>query len=238
MRSTAAPRLISLIAISSLALTACATASAAPKDAAPSSMAPTATSAASMASTPAVAVDPAKVANLAAQPAGTYEVEPTHTSLHWRLSHGGLSTYTARFDKIGGTIEFNPQNPTASSANITIDANSVNTGLPNFDKEIAKEVFKAEANPTITFKSTSLTATSPITGTMTGDLTVAGVTKPVTLNVQYNTGRISPFRRVQNVGFSATGKLKRSDWGMTNWAAFGIGDEVELIIEAEFLKKG
>jgi polyisoprenoid-binding protein YceI len=234
MRSTPALRLLPLIAISAFALTACATATAATTPASTSAAA--SASASATAATP--AVDPAKVANLASQPAGTYEVEPTHTSVHWRLSHSGLSTYTARFDKIGGTIEFNPQNPTASSANITIDATSVNTGLPNFDKEIAKEVFKAEANPTITFKSTSLTATSPVTGTMTGDLTVAGVTKPVTLNVTYNTGRLSPFRRVQNVGFSATGSLKRSDWGMNNWLNFGIGDTVDLIIEAEFLKKG
>lgn len=182
-------------------------------------------------------VDAAKVANLAAQPGGTYEIEPTHTSLTWRLSHVGLSTYTARFDAISGTIEFNPQNPTASSANIMIDPNSVSTGLPNFDKTIARDVFKAEANPMIQFKSTSLTATSPLTGTMTGDLTVAGVTKAVTLNVIYNTGRMSPFARRQNIGFSATGKIKRSDWGMTNWSAGGIGDDIDLIIEAEFLKK-
>jgi polyisoprenoid-binding protein YceI len=208
-----------------LVLVACATASA---------TAPTSASTATAA--PAVA-DSAKVANLAAQPAGTYVIEPTHTSITWRLSHGGLSTYTARFDKISGEIEFNPQAPTSSSANITIDPNSVNTGLPNFDKEIAKEVFKAEANPTITFRSTSLTATSATTGTMTGDLSIAGVTKPVTLNVSYNNGRLSPFARRQNVGFSASGKIKRSEWGRANWINFGIGDDVDLIIEAEFLKK-
>jgi polyisoprenoid-binding protein YceI len=214
-----------LALLAPLALVACATASA---------TSPTVASTATAA--PAVA-DAAKVANLAAQPAGTYEVEPTHTSVHWRLSHVGMSTYMARFDKISGSIEFNPTNPAASSANISIDPNSVNTGLPNFDKEIAKVVFKAEANPVITFQSTSLTATSATTGTMTGDLSIAGVTKPMTLNVSYNTGRMSPFARRQNIGFSASGKIKRSEWGMTNWVSFGIGDDVDLIIEAEFLKK-
>jgi polyisoprenoid-binding protein YceI len=181
--------------------------------------------------------DAAKAANLASQPAGVYEVEPTHTSVTWRLSHSGLSTYTARFDKISGEIQFNPQAPATSSATIMIDPNSVNTGLPDFDKKIAKDVFKAETTPMIIFKSTGLTATSPTTGTMTGDMTIAGVTKPMTLAVTYNTGRMSPFARRQNIGFSATGKIKRSDWGMTNWAAGGIGDDVDLIIEAEFLKK-
>jgi polyisoprenoid-binding protein YceI len=205
-----------------LALAACATASATSPVPVPAS---------------AAVNDTGKAANLAEQPAGTYEVEATHTSVHWRLSHVGMSTYMARFDKISGTIEFNPANPTASSASITIDPNSVNTGLPNFDKEIAKSVFKAETNPVITFKSTSLTSTSATTGTMTGDLSIAGVTKPMTLSVTYNNGRMSPFARRQNVGFSATGKIKRSDWGMTNWVSFGIGDDVDLIIEAEFLKK-
>ncbi len=216
---------LALALCSSLAILGCATSGV---------TAPTAAAAATLA--PAI-VDQAKVDNLASQPAGTYEIEPTHTSVTWRLSHAGLSTYTARFDKISGTIEFNPQAPTTSSALIMIDPNSVNTGLPDFDKKIAKDVFKAEVTPMITFKSKSLTATSPTTGIMTGDLTIAGVTKPMTLNVSYNTGRMSPFARRQNVGFSASGTIKRSDWGMTNWAAGGIGDSVDLIIEAEFLKK-
>jgi polyisoprenoid-binding protein YceI len=216
---------LTLLFLAPLALVACATASA------------TAPTNATAATAPPAAPDTAKATNLAAQPAGVYEIEPTHTSITWRLSHGGISTYTARFDKIGGEINFNPTAPTSSSATITIDPNSVNTGLPNFDKEIAKEVFKAEANPTITFRSTSLTATSPTTGTMTGDLSIAGVTKPMTLAVSYNSGRMSPFSRRQNIGFSASGKIKRSEWGMTNWLNYGIGDDIDLIIEAEFLKK-
>lgn len=215
---------IAIALLAPLALVACATASATAQ-----------TSASSATAVPAVA-DTAKVANLASQPAGTYEIEPTHTSITWRLNHSGLSTYTARFDKISGTIEFNPQAPTTSSASIMIDPNSVNTGLPTFDAKIAKDVFKADATPMITFKSTGLVATSATTGTMTGDLTIAGMTKPMTLNVSYNTGRLSPFARRQNIGFSASGTIKRSEWGMTNWLP-SIGDDVDLIIEAEFLKK-
>ena len=213
-----------LALLAPFAFAACATAGA-----------PTPTNASSATAAPAEA-DPAKAANLAAQPVGTYEIEPTHTSVTWRLSHVGLSTYTARFSKISGSIEFNPTAPTTSSASIMIDPTSVSTGLPTFDAEIAKTVFKAEANPVITFKSTGLTATSATTGVMTGDLSIAGVTKPMTLNVSYNSGRMSPFARRQNIGFSASGKIKRSEWGMTNYIAFGIGDEVDLIIEAELLK--
>jgi polyisoprenoid-binding protein YceI len=216
---------LALALCSSLAIMGCATSGV---------TAPTAAAAATVASD---TVDKAKVENLASQPAGTYEVEPTHTSVTWRLSHSGLSTYTARFDKISGSIEFSPQAPTTSSAIIMIDPNSVNTGLPEFDKKIAKDVFKAETTPMIIFKSTGLRATSPTTGIMTGDLTIAGVTKPMSLNVAYNLGRVNPFMQRQNIGFSASGTIKRSEWGMTNWAVGGIGDNVDLIIEAEFLKK-
>jgi polyisoprenoid-binding protein YceI len=217
--------LLTFAVLAPLAIYGCATASA-----------NASTSAATATAAPATP-DTEKVANLAAQPAGVYEIEPTHTSVTWRINHSGLSTYTARFDKISGEIQFNPQAPTTSSATIMIDPKSVNTGLPEFDQKIAKDVFKAETTPMIIFKSTSLTATSPTTGTMTGDLTIAGVTKPMTLNVTYNMGRMSPFARRQNVGFSASGSIKRSEWGMTNWAGGGIGDTVDLIIEAEFLKK-
>jgi polyisoprenoid-binding protein YceI len=208
-----------------LVLVACATAG------------PNTPTSATAATTPPAAANTAVAANLAEQPSGIYEIEPTHTSVTWRLSHAGLSTYTARFDKISGEIDFRQGAITSSTANIVIDPNSVNTGLPNFDKEIARQVFKAEANPEIRFRSTGLVATSATTGNMTGDLSIAGMTKPMTLAVTFNKGRMSPFARRQNIGFSATGKIKRSDWGMTNWTAGGIGDEVDLIIEAEFLKK-
>jgi polyisoprenoid-binding protein YceI len=198
---------------------------------------PTASTSATSATAVPASADPAKIANLAEQPSGIYEVEATHTSVTWRLSHAGLSTYTARFDKISGEIDFRQGAIASSTANIVIDPNSVNTGLPNFDKEIARQVFKAEANPEIRFRSTGLVATSATTGDMTGDLSIAGMTKPMTLAVTFNKGRMSPFARRQNIGFSATGKIKRSDWGMTTWAAGGIGDEIDLIIEAEFLKK-
>lgn len=183
------------------------------------------------------AEDPARAALLARQPSGLYEVEPTHTSVHWRISHSGLSSYTARFDRISGSIQLDAASPERSTADIRIEAASVNTGLPNFDREIAQQVLKAGEHPTITFRSTGLTATSGHTGKLTGDLTMGGVTRPVTLDVTFNTGRVSPFARVQNIGFSASGSLKRSEWGMTNWLAFGIGDQIDFNIEAEFLKK-
>lgn len=183
------------------------------------------------------AANPEMAALLARQPAGTYEVEPTHTSLHFRLSHWGLSQYTARFDGISGTINFNPANPTASSADITVDPASISTGLPEFNSKLANDIFKASTGGTIRFVSTGLTATSATTGVMTGNLTMAGATHPVSLSVQFNGGQPNPFAGGrQSVGFSARGTLQRSQWGIRNWIP-NVGDEVEVIVEAEFLQR-
>ncbi len=173
---------------------------------------------------------------LAAQPSGTYEVEPTHTTVVWRLTHMGASNYTARFDKISGTLNFDSKNPTASSVNISIDPNSVSTGLPNFDKEIATKFFDVGNHPKISFVSTGLVKTGDTTGDLTGNLTFRGVTKPVTLKVQFNGGLLHPFAGRHLIGFSARGNIKRSDFGLTAMTPM-IGDNVELIIETEFLKK-
>lgn len=181
--------------------------------------------------------DPELAALLARQPAGIYEVEPTHTSVHFRLSHWGLSQYTARFDRISGTIDFKPTNPTASNAEITIDPASISTGLPEFNNKLANDIFKANSGGTIRFVSTGLTATSATTGVMTGDLTMAGNTRPVTLSVQFNGGQPNPFAGGrQSIGFSARGTLQRSQWDIRNWIP-NVGDEVEVIVEAEFLQR-
>lgn len=181
--------------------------------------------------------NPERAALLARQPAGVYEIEPTHTSLHFRLSHWGLSQYTARFDRILGTIDFNPANPTASSADITVDPASINTGLPEFNSKLANDIFKASTGGTIQFVSTGLTATSATTGVMTGNLTMANATHPVSLSVQFNGGQPNPFAAGrQSLGFSARGTLQRSQWGIRNWIP-NVGDEVEVIVEAEFLQR-
>lgn len=187
-------------------------------------------------SSPAISQISSTAEKLAAQPSGLYEVEPTHTTVVWRLTHMGASNYTARFDKISGTLDFNSTNPTQSSVNISIDPNSVSTGLPNFDKEIAGKFFDAGNHPKISFVSTGLVKTGDTSGDLTGNLTFRGVTKPVTLKVQFNGGLVHPFTQRNLVGFSARGSLKRSDFGLTAMTPM-IGDNVELIIETEFLKK-
>ncbi|MCG8443201.1 MAG: YceI family protein [Caulobacterales bacterium] len=175
-----------------------------------------------------------------AAPSGAYELDPNHTSVIWRLAHGGgLSMYTARFDTIAGALDFDPETPAASRVDITIDPKSANTGLPDFDEKIATsgDVLDADAHPEIRFTSTDIEVASQTTGRVTGDLTLRGRTYPVTLDVTYNGSAFDPLRGADVVGFSATGALTRSQFGADAWVNFGVGDEVELIIEAEFAKK-
>jgi len=193
--------------------------------------------AAPLVAAPAFAAEPAASKDLTAVPAGTYQLDPTHTSVVWRVSHLGLSNYTARFDKITGSLKVDPKAPEASFIAVTIDPNSVSTGLPAFDKKIATDYFKAETAPKIEFQSGKVQTTGADTAFVTGNLTLAGVTKPVTLDVKWNGGGFNRFAQAYGLGFSATGKFKRSDFGVTQVAG-AVGDEVELLIQAEFVNKG
>lgn len=174
--------------------------------------------------------------NLADAPAGAYELDGSHASLVWKVSHLGLSAYTARFDKISGSLNFDPKAPAKSSVSISVDPTSASTGLPNFDKKIRDDYFQSAKFPAITFNSTKVEQTGPTTGKVTGDVTFLGVTKPVTLDVTWNGGVFNKFAGGYAIGFSAKGALKRSEFGFSAMTP-NIGDQVDLAIEIEFVNK-
>lgn len=174
--------------------------------------------------------------------AGAYALEKPHASLTWRVKHMGLSSYTARFTDFDATLDFDPAAVETSKVKAVINPLSVRTDHPTdagWDGRIGKDLFKGEQFPQIVFESTAIRKTGEFTGAVTGDLTFLGVTKPVTLDVTFNGGARAAalYQGRDAVGFSAHGTLKRSDFGSTRYAAF-VGDEVEIIIEAEFTKGG
>jgi polyisoprenoid-binding protein YceI len=176
-------------------------------------------------------------------PAGKYDIDPTHASVTWKVSHMGLSNYTARFTKFDASIELNPAALEKSTVHAKIDASSIRTDYPypekkDFDKKIitGEDWFNAPAFPTISFVSKNIEITGEKTGIVTGDLTFLGVTKPVALDVVFNGAMAEhPYKKVAALGFSATATLTRSDFGMDIYTP-SIGDEVSVIIEAEFIK--
>jgi polyisoprenoid-binding protein YceI len=170
-------------------------------------------------------------------PAGAYQMETRHTQVLFAVSHLGLTDYYGRFEKVTGTLNFNPAAPEKSAVSVTIDTSSANVMSSELMGEIVgPSVFDSAKFPTATFVSKSIERTGPGSGKMTGDLTIHGVTRPVTFDVTFNGGAQSPMGgAAYALGFHATAVVKRSDYGLDKmmWTSF-VGDEVRLTIEAMF----
>ncbi|NOW48001.1 polyisoprenoid-binding protein YceI [Novosphingobium sp. SG751A] len=189
-----------------------------------------------LAATPAWAEPGIVSRNPADLPAGAWKIDPGHASLTVRLSHLGFSFFTLRFDRIAAQFDYDPAHPAAAHVSAQIDPASVSTGQPALDKELAQEAwFDAAHDKTISFVSRSIDPGDGHRGTMTGDLTMRGVTRPVTLAVTFNgtgTGFGLPTPRA---GFSASTVIHKSEFGMNRYASM-LGDDVSVVIEAEFLR--
>src|SRR6185312_1511852 len=152
--------------------------------------------------------DPAKV------PAGAYVLDKKHASLTVKIVHMGFSHYTLRFDGLDGGFTYDPANWQATKLTFTVDPKSVDTNDPAFNKQIAG-YFEAEKYPAITFVSTAVQGQDG-KGTVTGDLTFHGVTKPVTLDVAFAGAGHGVAPVGTRLGFSGTTRIKRSDFGVSN----------------------
>lgn len=193
----------------------------------------------------------AAAAEQPAVPPGAYTLDASHTSLVFRLDHLGFSRYTARFTKLDAKLQFDPANFTTSTLKVTIDAKSIDAdGAPKgfMDSLRGPEWLDAAKYPQIVFTSTKVEKTGAKTMRITGTLALHGTTKPVVLNATYNGGYAGhPMDPNARIGFSAEGKFKRSDFGISYGipapgTTMGVGDDVVMQIETEFtgpaLKKG
>jgi polyisoprenoid-binding protein YceI len=182
-------------------------------------------------------------------PAGGYTLDRSHASLIFRVDHLGFSRYTARFTRFDAELHFDPANPAASSVTATIDPSSIETDHPDptydFDAQLRTEPWLNTAQfPEMTFRSTRLELTGPNTARMIGELGLHGVTRPVTLDVTFNGGYAGhPLDPTgARIGFSAQGSLRRSEFGISEGipppgSSIGVGDGVEILIEAEFTRQ-
>jgi polyisoprenoid-binding protein YceI len=168
-------------------------------------------------------------------PAGTYTLDPTHTSAAARVSHLGFTSTTVMFDTIEGTLTYDPADPESSTLNVTIDTNSLSSGFATRDEHLKGENwFNTAAYPSMTFTSDRLVQTGPTSAVVIGELTMRGVTKRVSLDVDF-LGLGDNMRNRTTVGFSATTALKRSDFGLTS-SIPAIGDEAVIQIDVEAVK--
>jgi polyisoprenoid-binding protein YceI len=156
--------------------------------------------------------------------------------LSFSYSHLGLSNPQIHFADFVANLELSGNDMSQSQVSITIDAASLDSAIPELDDDLKGADFFDVANyPEITFQSTAYEETSESSGRLTGDLSVRGVTKPVTLDVTINSAAMNPLNRREMIGFSATGILNRSDFGLTAYAPL-IGDELSLLVQIEFEK--
>lgn len=175
--------------------------------------------------------DPSKI------PAGTYVLDKRHASLTAKIAHmGGFSRYTLRFTGLDGAFTIDPANWRATPITFTVNPRSADTGDAGFNKEIAGFLGADTSLTPITFVSRSIVGGEAGEGQLLGDLTLHGVTRPVTLNVSFNGVGPGLLGAGTRLGFSGTTRIKRSDFGATavsNWA----GDDVDLQFEIEFTRK-
>lgn len=183
-------------------------------------------------------------------PAGDYTLDPAHARLIFSLSHLGFSDYTALFTGLSATLAFDPAEPAKMRLEAVVDAGSIETHYPDpafdFNALLAgPEFLDAARYPEMRFTSTSVRLTAPDSAAVTGDLTLHGVTRPITLRVRFNGGYagnpLDPGGA--RIGFSAQGTLFRSDFGVgfgipAPGTTLGVGDMVTIRIEAEFINPG
>jgi polyisoprenoid-binding protein YceI len=169
-----------------------------------------------------------------------YVIDPSHMAIAFLVSHVGYAKTLGQFTKAEGSFVFDDEKPSVSDIVVRIDAASVDTQHQARDEHLRKEDFLwVEKHPEITFRGTASQQTGPRTGKITGDLTIRGVTRPVTLDVSWNKSGQYPFGdKHWAAGFSARTTIKRSDFGMTYALTGGlVGDEVDIILEFEAIRQ-
>ena len=170
-------------------------------------------------------------------------VDPAHSAAHFSVRHLMISNVRGEFTKLSGSALINPADPAKSTVEVTIDAASINTREPQRDEHLRSADFFDVANhPTLTFRSTRIEALGADNFKLTGDLTIRGVTRPVTFDVEGPTASVKdPWGNVR-AGITASAKINRKDFGvafnaMTETGGIVVGDEVKISIEAELIQQ-
>lgn len=176
------------------------------------------------------------VATVAAElgvPSGQYGLDKTHGYITFSYSHLGFSNPEVGFNDFDVDLVLDAQNPENSSFDVTIAAASIDSRVAEFDRHLhGADYFDVQAHPSIAFVSSAISMTSATTADITGNLTIKGVSKPVTLAATLNKAGMHPLQKVPALGVSARAMIKRSDWGLSKYVPM-VSDDVELRIEVE-----
>jgi polyisoprenoid-binding protein YceI len=172
----------------------------------------------------------------------TWAIDPVHSSVEFAVRHLMITTVKGRFTDVQGTVVLDDQNPAASSADITVNVASIDTREPQRDAHLrSADFFDAETFPTLTFRSTGVRELTDDGFKLAGDLTIRGVTREVTLDVTVE-GRTRDAWGGQRAGYSATTRIKRSDFGLT-WnqlletGGVTVSDEVKITLDVQLVQQ-
>ncbi len=171
-----------------------------------------------------------------AQPV-TYRIDPAHSFIIFRVKHMNTAYAYGRFNSFSGTVVVDEKNPANSRIEIEVDANSVDTGNSQRDDHLrSPDFFNARQFPKITFKSTRVRKINNTTVEVTGELTARGVTRPLTVRVEY-TGKGRNPRGQEIIGFETTFTIKRSQFGINYGLNGGLSDDVRITVSVEAIRQ-
>ena len=170
--------------------------------------------------------------------AGTYKVDSYHTQVEFSLSHFGFTNYAGLLAGVTGSLQLDPAHLTAAKLDVTIPIQSITTTVPKLTDELkGAQWFDSEKFPAATFTSTKVVSSGNGEATITGNLTLHGVTQPVVLHAHFIGAGVNPIDKAYTVGFEATTTIKRSEFGVSAYVP-AIGDDVELTLEGAFELQG
>jgi len=174
--------------------------------------------------------------DLAQVQGGNFAVDKNHAKIIFSTTHFGTSVYYGLFTDFDAKLAFDPKAVTKSALDVTVNLNGIDTTNPKLDAHLkSADFFDVEHFPAASFKSTKIEVTGATTGKITGDLTLHGVTKPVTLDATFLGGLTNPMSKAYVLGFNASGVIKRSEFGIKTYVPV-VGDDVTLTISGEFDK--
>ena len=168
----------------------------------------------------------------------TYQIDPKHSSAHFKIRHMMIANIQGDFDSVTGTVEFDAANPAATSFEASIDVNSLHTGDPQRDGHLkTPDFFDVEKFPTIVFRSKKIVASGGKNYTATGDLTLRGITKEVSLKVEGFSDEITDPWKLQRRGVGATTTISRKDFGISfDPSGTAVSDAVEITLDIEMTR--
>ena len=169
-----------------------------------------------------------------AAPAGTYTVDPAHTAVISKVSHIGYSMSVFRFDKVDGTLTWDPAQPAKSALNVSAETASISTPVPGFAAELSGDKYlNSAAFPKATFVSTAFHQIDASHGKVDGQFTLMGKTAPMTLNVTL-VGAGKGFFNHARIGAHAEGELQTADFGLPAL----LGSTIQIVMDTEFERQG